>query len=59
MVKEHTQEVINLQLEMSEMKYIIKQMEAKIEYLHEAVQNIQKTNIGEIVAIVAASLESH
>ena len=57
-VKEHAQEVMHLKMEMSQMKSVIKQMEAKIEFLHEAVEDIQKTNIGEIVAIVAASLES-
>ena len=58
MVKNHDQEVMNLQMEMSQMKCVIKQMEARIEFLHEALENVQKTNIGEIVAIVAASLES-
>ena len=38
------------------MKSLIKEMEVKIEFLHKAIDNIAKTNIEEIVAIVAASL---
>ena len=40
------------------MKSVITEMEAKIVFLHEAIDNITKTNIGEIVAIVAATLEN-
>ena len=40
------------------MKFVISQMEANILFLNEAVENITKLNIKEIVAIVAASLES-
>ena len=57
-VKNLDQEVINLKLEMIHMKSVIQQMQSKIELLHEAIDNITKTNIGEIVAIVAAALES-
>ena len=58
MVKNLDQEVINLKLEMIHMKSVIQEMQSKIELLDEAIDNITKTNIGEIVAIAAAYLES-
>ena len=57
MVAKHTKEVINLQLEMSQIKYLIKkQMKFKIFFLHEAIVNITKINVGDIVTFMAASL---
>ena len=58
MVKNLDQEVINLKREMIHLKSVIQQMQSEIALLHEAIDNITKTNIGEIVAIVAPALES-
>ena len=40
MVEKHAKEVINLQLEISQMKSVITEMEAKFFFLHEAIENI-------------------
>ena len=58
MVEKQAQELINLQEEVSQIKSLIKEMEVKIEFLHKAIDNITKTNIEEIVALVAPSLGS-
>ena len=58
-VSSNEQEILILQQEMNQMKSLTKQMSDKIQFLAETIENITKTNIQEIVAIVASSLESN
>ena len=57
-VSSNQQEILNLQQEMSQMKSLIKLMSDTILFLAETIENITKTNIHKIVAIVASSLGS-
>ena len=54
----HAQDVVNLQQQLHNMMLTIHQMNDKIKFLEEAIENIVKTNIEEIVAVVASSIES-
>ena len=54
----YAQEVVNLQQQLHNMMLTIHQMNDKIKFLEEAIENIVKTNIEEIVAVVASSIES-
>ena len=54
----YAQEVVNLQQQLHNMMLTIHQINDKIKFLEEAIENIVKTNIEEIVAVVASSIES-
>ena len=53
----HNQDILNIQVEMNQMKNMILQIENKIEILKNMLDAITKTNVEEIVAIVVSSLE--
>ena len=54
----YAQEVVNLQQQLHNMMLTIHQMNDKIKFLEEAIENIVKTNIEEFVVVVASSIES-
>ena len=57
MNQSHTKEILNIQVEMNQMKNMILQIENKIEILKNMLDDIIKTKVEHIVAIVVSSLE--